>query len=289
MPLKVSFNNQTHKISKTPTSYQVLLETISHFYEGQLPQRWTLKYIDSDGDTIMLSEEDDFKSLVEDELEASTKAVKILILPLPDVGAVVSNLIRPQEHLTEEKAVLGAVQSTETVLQKKQQIIPEDEQTSIFSDYETIGNEQLTEEEKTIFDINEEKLFENYEVKDNAELKDLVVDLIYEQLPIIASLTKEFIQDDTTSNLKVPQEPLKPVHRYVSCDGCGVHPLVGVRYKCSVCPDFDYCESCESKLDHHHVFLKIKNSDSFSPSDAKKSSLWISKTEQESKRSKVEV
>ena len=51
----------------------------------------------------------------------------------------------------------------------------------------------------------------------------------------------------------------KIVHFGVKCDGCGVFPIVGCRYKCAVCDNFDYCEKCESKLaeKHNHPFLKI--------------------------------
>jgi hypothetical protein len=34
------------------------------------------------------------------------------------------------------------------------------------------------------------------------------------------------------------------VHPSVQCDGCGMHPLVGPRFKCAVCKDFDLCETC---------------------------------------------
>jgi len=38
-------------------------------------------------------------------------------------------------------------------------------------------------------------------------------------------------------------------------------PIVGIRYHCTVCQDFDYCENCEEKFSesHHHPFLKIRN------------------------------
>ena len=47
-------------------------------------------------------------------------------------------------------------------------------------------------------------------------------------------------------------------HTGVACDGCDVNPIVGVRYKCSVCRDFDYCGVCEERLGHDHPFLKIR-------------------------------
>ena len=51
----------------------------------------------------------------------------------------------------------------------------------------------------------------------------------------------------------------KVMHFGVKCDGCGAFPIVGCRFKCAVCDDFDYCENCEKKLSekHNHPFLKI--------------------------------
>jgi hypothetical protein len=48
------------------------------------------------------------------------------------------------------------------------------------------------------------------------------------------------------------------VHPSVSCDGCGLSPIRGFRYKCTVCPNFDFCEKCEESVDHAHNFMKIK-------------------------------
>jgi len=52
---------------------------------------------------------------------------------------------------------------------------------------------------------------------------------------------------------------VKIVHRWVNCDGCGKRGIEGIRYKCAVCPDFDFCEKCEATVEHAHPFLKIKN------------------------------
>jgi len=47
------------------------------------------------------------------------------------------------------------------------------------------------------------------------------------------------------------------VHHNVACDGCNVHPIVGIRYKCSVRKNFDYCAMCEERRGHEYAFLKI--------------------------------
>ena len=51
----------------------------------------------------------------------------------------------------------------------------------------------------------------------------------------------------------------KIIHFGVKCDGCGKFPIIGCRFKCAVCDNFDYCEECEKKLSekHNHPFLKI--------------------------------
>jgi hypothetical protein len=51
------------------------------------------------------------------------------------------------------------------------------------------------------------------------------------------------------------------VHQKCECDGCGKFPIVGARYKCSVCKNFDYCTDCEETKKHDHPFLKINHPD----------------------------
>ncbi|KAI3322645.1 hypothetical protein HD806DRAFT_498901 [Xylariaceae sp. AK1471] len=50
------------------------------------------------------------------------------------------------------------------------------------------------------------------------------------------------------------------VHRGCLCNGCGMLPIRGIRYRCANCADFDLCEVCESQGMHNktHVFYKVK-------------------------------
>ncbi|KAJ2822232.1 hypothetical protein FBU31_004653, partial [Coemansia sp. 'formosensis'] len=50
------------------------------------------------------------------------------------------------------------------------------------------------------------------------------------------------------------------VHPNVVCDACDF-PIVGVRYKCGNCLDYDLCEGCEATVKHNenHLFVKMRN------------------------------
>lgn len=50
------------------------------------------------------------------------------------------------------------------------------------------------------------------------------------------------------------------LHRGVQCNGCNMQPIMGIRYHCANCWDFDLCEMCEAQQIHHktHVFYKIR-------------------------------
>ena len=70
-------------------------------------------------------------------------------------------------------------------------------------------------------------------------------------------------EDDYPENKEkskeIKNENGKPIHFGIICDGCNKNPIVGCRYKCAVCKDFDYCEECEKKYNetHQHPFIKI--------------------------------
>ncbi len=53
-----------------------------------------------------------------------------------------------------------------------------------------------------------------------------------------------------------------PIHTGVNCDECGVKPIVGIRYKCGNCVDYDLCSYCVDNRRHEeklgHIFLKLK-------------------------------
>ena len=51
----------------------------------------------------------------------------------------------------------------------------------------------------------------------------------------------------------------KAIHHGCICNGCQMKPIIGNRYKCTICDDFDYCDACEEKFreQHKHPLLKV--------------------------------
>ena len=48
--------------------------------------------------------------------------------------------------------------------------------------------------------------------------------------------------------------------RYI-CNGCNINPIMGMRYQCTSCKDFDYCEKCYQSKQHPHKFEAIDQSE----------------------------
>ena len=59
--------------------------------------------------------------------------------------------------------------------------------------------------------------------------------------PVSSSATPS---SSSPSPVKVPSSPGSAQHDGVTCDGCRMSPIQGIRYKCAVRPDFDLCPAC---------------------------------------------
>lgn len=88
------------------------------------------------------------------------------------------------------------------------------------------------------------------------------------ELNAIAQIVREEVREVCTDSFlqmfkqhisKREQEQCEQVHNDFVCDGCNVAPIKGVRFMCSVCGNYDLCETCEAKGVHNqHPLLKIR-------------------------------
>ena len=71
-------------------------------------------------------------------------------------------------------------------------------------------------------------------------------------------IKKEEIKKE--DNIEKEQKEEIVIHKNVKCDICKKYPITGIRYKCTVCHNYDFCEECEKKYgeEHNHPLLKIR-------------------------------
>jgi len=74
-----------------------------------------------------------------------------------------------------------------------------------------------------------------------------------EQRREVLSITLGGVAEKLQQLLPSPPVPSAPaIHGHVVCDGCGAHPIVGPRFKCKTCPDFDLCGECYARKGELH-------------------------------------
>ena len=119
--------------------------------------------------------------------------------------------------------------------------------------------EKSEQEKKNSTDIKEKKSAKKQEIEKLVEKKEDKIEdkkeenkenkpfINFKPITDVINMFGAFFQKD------------KPIHFSIVCNGCGAFPIIGNRFKCTVCENFNYCENCEEKFgnEHQHPFLKI--------------------------------
>jgi len=109
------------------------------------------------------------------------------------------------------------------------------------------SNEVNEEEDKEL--TEEEKIKKSLRLMVRSKLKNLEKNII-----------SELSNDIKNSQLISPIQNSNILHKGIKCNQCGKNNIIGIRYKCSTCPNYNLCESCEedSTHDEDHIFVKIR-------------------------------
>jgi hypothetical protein len=93
--------------------------------------------------------------------------------------------------------------------------------------------------------------------------------------PVIPEPATSPVEEQLETSVAVSEAALAStanihIHAGVKCDVCGAAPIIGTRYKCLRCADFDMCEGCENAGNHavNHFMLKIRTPLSFEAAEA---------------------
>ena len=113
---------------------------------------------------------------------------------------------------------------------------------------ELIKEEEMEKKEK-LFEEENNKLKRKIE-EQNLKIKDFEQEIENSKIEI--------------NNLKanITFSNIKTIHKGIKCNMCNKEPIIGIRYKCSKCDDYNLCENCEEKNftsgEHTHDFLKLR-------------------------------
>ena len=90
------------------------------------------------------------------------------------------------------------------------------------------------------------------------ELEDKLVEELYNNLQNEISKSKiiykkKNVEEEEKNNDRI-------IHKGIFCNKCGQENIVGVRYKCAQCSNFNLCEICENSYNHDikHIMVKIR-------------------------------
>jgi len=283
--LQVCFDNRSQTVPLVPSNIHHLLDFIQETY-NDLPSAWRLQYQNVNKELLEINTQQDYKELM---LNLKTGCALVVNI-IPDN--------QKQVELAESGRQLESEEENPDFFSEESFSLIEDDKNepndikSVSSSSKILNPENMDQSDQdsandfNVLEVEERKSFETLEylaapienpspcvkelsidfdekeivnqVLPQTNINDMIDRSIAMRLPEIAMLVKEYFESDQ-SYMRPAGDLNKSVHSHYYCNECGADPIVGPRYKCSVCPDFDICENCEKTIQHPHLFLKINH------------------------------
>ena len=86
-------------------------------------------------------------------------------------------------------------------------------------------------------------------------IKNLINNELNKQAEVVF---QKLMKSEDLGDVDMTPEEAEAVHEGVECDGCGMNPIRGIRYKCTIRKNYDVCATCEERQSHEHAFVKIR-------------------------------
>lgn len=129
----------------------------------------------------------------------------------------------------------------------------EGETSPIFSDIDLANAVERMKQRK-------ESLLEFVTVVADDPIEASIFGLVKEELQQVEPRLKEIAEVEVKAQLdlqKLSEKKSTVIHKGITCKECGVNPILGARFKCTICNNYNLCEACEEKEAHSHLLLKI--------------------------------
>lgn len=312
MFLKLIFNKQKKKLKFKEDLQDVdkLRELICSFKKWNLTDFDLVFSDDEEGESNPLQDNHDMEYML--EVKKDKKFVEVHIIDNEDRTVLMDSMNqtelidlsemkeeqgnRKEELIEDINNILVSRQNNDCFVKKKSELVAEIN--------EKLKNQQITtffEKQKSVEvdmgveEIKEEK--KELSPKNKPNHKVTMYSTYGGRIPQHYSVFVEEKKSDYPESLKMKSP--KTVNKFqcmtrhtgVSCDNCSCYPIVGRRFKCAVCFDFDICENCEEKGVHNHHpmarFLGVTNNINHKPNNMNKATL-LNLEQKEEKKGKEE-
>ena len=213
-------------------------------------------YKDKDDDSISIGNQSDYDILIKSMVKDNLKTVKITLIKNEarcEVGTTSEFELLPSQDFT--------VQTDET--QKNVEIQTERREEEAKGCQTRRIRKKKPQPDSMEFELKQAKKDVKQMVrKELKPIKEKLFNEMYQKLE--AQIRQKYNIDTNMEKIQnvynnCQTEPTLAVHNSSICDGCHCYPIIGNRYRCKVCPDFDYCENCKEKfgMNHGHPFEEI--------------------------------
>ncbi len=278
--LKINFNNEI-KRSALPLKYEDLVGVITICFSiNPKTTQFEINYKDDEDDKVRISNQFDLDQALIFLEKQGLNLLKVFVDVKNDFSMISEIPVQIEAQKIEDINILNNLEQelTEKKIKEDYEIVNKEDVEEL-SKIEAPKQKEMTNEELSV-------ILTDAVSKEIEGMKDAIVKKLLKKTEEIKSgkkpekkVEKKEEKPKKPAKKPAPKKPAKKeekpkekkpekkeekkeqvVHPKIACDGCDVFPVTGIRYKCTVCYDFDYCEKCEekNKTTHLHPFLKIR-------------------------------
>lgn len=272
MFLKIQYGDAIFKtiFKDEHRSFEKLSEYVANKI-GMKQAEMALTYKDSEGDTLILKDNEDMEYFIEESKSSDFKQLRVTRKLSHSHEKPNLNFLYPKhsEELNERKRRMtkNRGQMDELTIST---IIYKDENEE--GDDATMGDFGFAEadeekQRKSTVHANSVIAIENCFAQLMSQFMDMKMAYEYKLNQIdtnqrrfeysLISIKNKLETQNSTARLNKSNISIGVPHINVRCNNCGMLPITGKRYKCLECKEFNLCEGCESQDVHEHDMKRI--------------------------------
>lgn len=243
--LKLQLGTEIRKVGRIPGS---MLELREMFVALFGKNNFAVAYQDDEGDLISVTNDLELKDVKE---RSKGKLSFKLVLKESEQVSVVDQL----ENL--RQSLLSSVTGDELARMESK----EKEDSKLFENLDQLSEHNSLIEEDPVVIEEEKKVPETPKPLQKVVKKEKKEKKAKAPKPKAPKAKKEPVKPlpkPVQPKPSLPKDDFPVVHDGITCDGCNEGPIIGIRYKCTMCYDYDLCAICEEKLNHAHPMVKLR-------------------------------